>query len=389
MSKWKMVKLGDVGLIVTGNTPPTKNIEYYENADIAFYKPNDLKEYTVSKLDKAYMAVDNRAKEKLRILPTNSVLVTCIGTIGKVGVSTNVECATNQQINAIIPKCELCDGMYLAYAIFSKQKYMQDIANAPVVPIINKSDFSKIEIPLPPLEEQKKIAAELDKINELIAKRKKQIEKLDLLVKSQFVEMFGDPVTNPMGWKSGTIRNIVSEVKYGTSKPAVKGGKYFYLRMNNITYDGRLDLSNLKNIDIADNEFEKCAVRKGDVLFNRTNSKELVGKTCVYDLNEAMVIAGYIIRIRVNNKAVPIYLSAVLNSRYGKGTLFDMCKAIVGQANINAQELQDIKILIPPIHLQNQFADFVTKVEQTKDKMQIALSKLETLYKARMQEYFS
>lgn len=178
--------------------------------------------------------------------------------------------------------------------------------------------------------------------------------------------MFGDQKSNPMKWEQGSIRDIVTEVKYGTSKPAVEGGKYKYLRMNNITFEGELDLSSIKFIDIPGNEYEKCVVRKGDVLFNRTNSKELVGKTCVFTQDEQMIIAGYIIRVRMNEKALPEYLSAVLNSKYGKGTLFGMCKAIVGQANINAQELQSIRILIPPIELQHKFAEFKEQVDKLK-----------------------
>lgn len=178
--------------------------------------------------------------------------------------------------------------------------------------------------------------------------------------------MFGDPVTNPKEWESGTIRDIASEVKYGTSSPATEGGKYIYLRMNNITYDGHLDLSNLKHIDLPDDQLAKYQVQKGDVLFNRTNSKELVGKTCVFKEDIPMVIAGYIIRVRVNARANPEYLSAILNSKYGKRTLLDMCKSIVGQANINAQELQNIDILIPPLALQNEFAAFIEQLDKSK-----------------------
>lgn len=258
---------------------------------------------------------------------------------------------------------------------------------------VNQASFTvtalkEVGILLPPLDEQRRIAAVLDKVSGLIAKRREQLDKLDELVKARFVEMFGDPVSNSKGWDKGTIRDVVSEVKYGTSKPAIDGGAYKYLRMGNITFDGELDLSDLKYIDIPDSEIEKYMVRKGDVLFNRTNSKELVGKTCVFDLNEPMVIAGYIIRVRVNSKVLPIYLSAVLNSQYGKQTLADMCKAIVGQANINAQELQDIAILIPPIELQEKFSDYAETIKKSKLTIQQSLDKLEVLKKALMQQYF-
>ncbi|MEJ9411428.1 restriction endonuclease subunit S, partial [Schinkia azotoformans] len=155
-------------------------------------------------------------------------------------------------------------------------------------------------------------------------------------------------------------------MKYGTSKPATIGGKYPYLRMNNITYEGQLDLTDLKFIDIPDKEIEKCVVRKGDVLFNRTNSKELVGKTCVFNIDTPMVIAGYIIRVKVNEKVIPEYLSTFLNLKYSKNILFEMCKAAIGQANINAQELQDIEIIIPPMSLQLKFLDLLHQTDKSK-----------------------
>ncbi len=182
---------------------------------------------------------------------------------------------------------------------------------------------------------------------------------------SRFIELFGEQNKNPFNWEQGYIRDVLIEAKYGTSRPAVPNGKYPYLRMGNITYEGTLDTTDLKRIDVPDNEIEKYMVHKDDVLFNRTNSKELVGKTCVFDLDTPMIIAGYIIRLRTNKKKVlPLYLSYVLNSKYGKQTLYDMCKSIVGQANINAQELQNIKILIPPLALQEQFSHFVISVNE-------------------------
>ena len=97
--------------------------------------------------------------------------------------------------------------------------------------------------------------------------------------------MFGTYPRNQKGWKTCSIRDVVTDVRYGSTRPAVDGGKYPYLRMNNITYSGELNLSDIKYIDIPDKELDKCIVRYGDVLFNRTNSKELVGKTCVAIVN--------------------------------------------------------------------------------------------------------
>ena len=119
-----------------------------------------------------------------------------------------------------------------------------------------------------------------------------------------------------------------------------------------------------------------------------TRGKEFVGKTCVFDLEEPMMIVGYIIRVRGNKGVLPTYLSAVLNSQYGKQTLADMCKAIVGQANMNAQELQDTVILIPSIELQERFSSSAETVKKSKLTIQQSLDKLEVLKKALMQHYF-
>ena len=204
----------------------------------------------------------------------------------------------------------------------------------------------------------------------IIKSREKEIQLIDELVRSRFVEMFGTYPANEKGWNIGAIRDVVSEVRYGSSRPAVDGGKYPYLRMNNITYSGELDLSDTKRIDVPDNELKKCTVRRGDVLFNRTNSRELVGKTCVYDRDEMMVLAGFVIRVRVNDKVLPEFLSAFLNTDFSKKMLLGMCKTAVGQANINAKEMQNISLYIPPIALQQQFVDFKRQVDKSKVAVQ-------------------
>ena len=270
-------------------------------------------------------------------------------------------------------------------------KYLETLrqqAIGGVIKYIKLGNLTEAEIPIISIAEQKEVVRNIEKSNNLISFRKRQLAKLDELVKARFVELFGNPVLNPYNWDVVTIGDIVTDVRYGTSKPAVEGGKYPYLRMNNLTYDGHLDLSDMKYIDIPDNEVEKCIVRKGDVLFNRTNSIELVGKTCVFDLDDEMVIAGYIIRVRLNEKLLPIVLSSYMNSTVLKEQLRNMAKGAVNQANINAQELQSVKIYLPPIDIQNQFVAFVEQTDKSKLAIQQSLDKLEILKKSLMQKYF-
>ena len=227
-------------------------------------------------------------------------------------------------------------------------------------------DLKKIKMEIPCLREQQKLVQVLDKIQKIIDVKTKEIAKFDELVSARFVEMFGDPIMNPKGWNVVTIKDIVTEVRYGTSKPAVEGGKYPYLRMNNLTLNGQLDLKNLKYIDIPDEEIEKCVVRKGDVLFNRTNSIDLVGKTAVFNLVEDMVIAGYIIRIRLNEKILPEVFSQYMNLKALKDVLRAMAKGAVNQANINAQELQSIKVYLPDMDIQKQFIKIKDQIDKSK-----------------------
>ena len=250
-------------------------------------------------------------------------------------------------------------------------------------------DFvSRCEVTEAGINEQIAACKQMDRVNDIIRMHQQQLQKLDELVKARFVEMFGIYPANPKGWETGTIRDVVSDVRYGSSRPAVDGGKYPYLRMNNITYGGELDLSDTKRIDIPDNELDKCTVRRGDVLFNRTNSKELVGKTCVYNRDDMMVLAGFVIRVRVSERILPEFLSEFLNTEFSKQMLLAMCKTAIGQANINAQEMQNIGLYLPPIELQRKFVQFKEQTDKSKVAVQKALDETQLLFDSLMQKYF-
>lgn len=222
---------------------------------------------------------------------------------------------------------------------------------------ISFETLSRLSVPLPDLMEQRSIAVILDKAVSLRRKRREAIRLNDEFLRAVFVDIFGDPETNPKSFPKGTIRDLVSSANYGTSEKAnEQTGQYPILRMNNITYEGGWDFSSLKYVDLDEASSHKYMAKKGDLLFNRTNSKELVGKTAVFMRDEPMAIAGYLVRVRMNGRGNPHYVSGYLNSTHGKRTLEARAKSIVGMANINAQEMQDIPLLIPPIELQDKYA---------------------------------
>jgi len=241
---------------------------------------------------------------------------------------------------------------------------------------LNWKDFARFEFELPSLERQKQIADLLWAMERVKNAYRELIARTDDLVKSQFIEMFGLPDENVHDYEVGTIGNVVCDVHYGTSKKASEEGDYTYLRMNNITYGGELDLTDTKRISVPEKELAGCLVRKGDVLFNRTNSRDLVGKTCAFTLNEPMIIAGYIIRLRINGRVLPEYLATFLNLESSKRMLYAMAKGAVGQANINAQEVQAIKLVIPPMEVQLPFQRVIEQSDKSKYLLQHELKNL-------------
>ena len=240
---------------------------------------------------------------------------------------------------------------------------------------LTKAGASNIEIPLPPLAEQKRIAGILDAADALRAKRRAA------LAQSLFLDLFGDPVTNPRGWEVVTIGDLLSSTAYGTSKKAHEtDGQYPCLRMNNITYAGGWDFTSLKYVDLDPKELPKYLVHKGQILFNRTNSKELVGKTAVFREETPMAFAGYLVRGIVSSEADPEYIASFLNLPQGKAILMGMCKSIVGMANINAQEFRSIRIPNPPLPLQQSFAAAVESIEKQKARHREHLAGLDALF---------
>lgn len=254
---------------------------------------------------------------------------------------------------------------YLGRFLQSKFRELRENCTGATIPHISKPFLVSLKIPLPPLEAQKQIAAVLEKSDQLRKDCKLMGKELNSLAQSVFIDMFGDPATNPKGWEIGVIGDLLASANYGTSeKSSTEVLKYPVLRMNNITYDGGWNFNSLKYMDMNEKDEDKYLVKDGDILFNRTNSKELVGKTAVYREEKPMAYAGYLVRARCNYKGNPDYISALMNSKYGKQTLQSMCKSIVGMANINAKEFQAIKIAKPPVELQNEYSIHVKKIQK-------------------------
>lgn len=373
------VKLKDVCTINMGQSPSSDS--YNESGHgVPFFQGN-------ADFGERYPVTRKWCSAPTKMAAPEDILISVRAPIGAMNYAKE-ECCIGRGLAALTPNREKVAPEYIFWLLKGKNEELNCKGTGSTFKAIGRNILEETLVPNISLEKQTECAIILEKTYRVILSRKQQLQKLDELVKARFVEMFGIYPANQMGWETGKIRDTVADVRYGSSRPAVDGGKYPYLRMNNITYGGELDLSDVKRIDVPENELDKCTVRRGDVLFNRTNSKELVGKTCVYDRDEMMVLAGFVIRVRVNDRVLPEFLSAFLNTDFSKKTLSEMCKAAIGQANINAQEMQNIGLYLPPLELQRQFVQFKKQTDKSKVAVQKALDEAQLLFDSLMQKYF-
>nr|WP_306811981.1 restriction endonuclease subunit S [Pseudomonas oleovorans] len=382
-----MVKISDFCQTGSGGTPSRDIPEYYEG-DIPWIKSGDLRENIVTSATE-FISQEAINKSSAKIVSQGAILVAMYGaTVGRMAL-LGIDAATNQAVCNVVPDASKADTKYVYYALLSKVPDFLRSAIGGAQPNISQGLIRSTEIPLPPLPEQKRIAAILDKADAIRRKRQQAIQLADDFLRAVFLDMFGDPVTNPKGFPVGTIRDLVDTANYGSSaKASETEGEFPMLRMGNITYSGAIDFSGLKYVDLSKKDQPKYLVEKGDLLFNRTNSKELVGKTAVYDRDDVAAIAGYLIRVRMNEKGNSYYVSGYLNSTHGKSTLQSMCKSIVGMANINAQEMQNIQILLPPIEIQNKYAAIFQTTKQRLRSQSQSEGNLADLFSALSQKAF-
>ena len=261
---------------------------------------------------------------------------------------------------------------YVSYYFMSPffQKDKLEYTHGFKVVEISPKDIAKITIPVPPLSEQQSIVDYLDsafaKIDAMKANAEKALNEAKALFQASLKEML-EPKE---GWEEKKLGDICSDIRYGTSTPSNENGEYKYLRMNNITNDGFLDVSHYKTISLPEKELEKCLVKRGDIIFNRTNSRELVGKSCVFTEDENMVIAGYLIRIRLKEGFEPQFITYSMNLQRSLGLFQHLIVGAVHQANISANNIQKVIINYPPLSEQKSIVTTLDNIKSKVDRLQ-------------------
>ena len=383
----KKVKLGDVCKIQSGGTPSRGNLNYWNNGNIPWVKISDIKEKYLSRTEE-FITQEGLANSSAKIFPKETILYTIFATLGEVSI-LGIEATTNQAIAGLqIIDENICKD-YLYYYLISLKPFVNEIGRGVAQNNINMQILRNFEIPLPSLEEQKAIARKLDKVSGLIEKRKTQHAKLSELVKSRFIEMFGEPESNPLHWKMLPLENCLTVLGgYAFKSEEFKTSGVPVLRIGNIN-TGVFTPTNMVYW-AEDASLERYQVLPGDLVISLTGTvgKDDYGNVCIlgntyplYYLNQrnAKLILGESL-----NKH---YLSELLKFSQIKKKLTGISRG-VRQANISNRDILNLVVPIPPIELQTQFATFVEQTDKSKFEIQKSLEKLETLKKALMQKYF-
>ena len=356
------VMMKELGEIITGNTPSKKTEEFWNSEDICFVKPDIIADNGVNEIVDSNEYISEDARKKARVVGKNSIFVTCIGSIGKIGIASDGEYAFNQQINAIIPN-DRVQPKYLAYNLLFNKPRLVAIANAPVVPIINKSQFGEFTVNIETdIDRQCEIVDVLDKLTQIIQQRNKEISALDDLIKARFVEMFGEGLKDDGKFEVRFISEIGKVVSGATPKTDVEeywDGANPWITPAELSDESFILYDSERKI--TDRGAKSCAVNLLPIGTVLLSSRAPIGKVAIAG-TEMYCNQGFK-NIIPNDMINSIYLyellkmeTAYLNS-LGRGATFK---------EISKQIVENIRIKVPPIELQEQFAEFAKQVDKSK-----------------------
>lgn len=381
----KKLKIKEFAEVISGSTPKT-NIEEYWNGEFSWITPAEIKE------DSKYIFNTSRTLTKeginscsLRELRKNTVLLTSRAPIGKVAiVGKAMYC--NQGFKNLICNENIVNPEYIYYWLSSQTEYLNSLGRGATFKEISKKIVEDIEIPIPELDNQNKIVEILKKSEKLIDKRKEQIEALDELVKSQFIEMFGDVISNKKNYPIKKLDEITSIITDGTHQtPTYVDKGYIFLSSKNVT-TGKINWDDVKYIpeELHIKLNKRLEPKLNDILLAKngtTGVAALVDRECIFDIYVSLAL------IRFNSNINPVFMLYMINSD-GCRHQFNSSLKGIGVPNLHLSEIRKTKVLLPPIELQNQFADFVKQVDKLKFEMEKSLKQLEDNFNSLMQRAF-
>lgn len=380
------VKLGEICEIVSGSTPKTGVTKYWDG-DINWITPAELTDETYIIEESQRKITDVAVQETgLRSFPKGTVILSSRAPIGKVAIAGE-EMYCNQGFKNLICS-EKIDNRYLYWYLKGHTDYLNSLGRGATFKEISKSIVENIEIPLPSLSEQSNCADVLEKCRNLILTQKTQIKQLDLLIKSRFVEMFGDESRLDL-WTCCTVEDV-ADVCVGV---VIKPTQYYTEKEKGIRAFRSLNIGcmNVKDSDWVYFTEEghaknrKSVIRENDVLVVRSGAP---GTACVATSKYAGSNAVDIIIAHPNEKKVnPVFLAMFTNMPHGMNQIRERIGG-AAQQHFNVGGYKALKLIMPPLKLQEEFATFISQVDKLKAVAQKRLEKIQFLFDSLMQQYF-
>lgn len=357
--RWPQVRLGDVCTITMGQSPESSS--YNDRGDgLPFYQGN-------ADFGNLHPTTRYWCSRPKKLADINDVLISVRAPIGAVNLAVE-KCCIGRGLASITAKNNCSDFKYLYYALISKTNELNVKGTGSTFKAIKKTTLEETQIPLPPLPEQRRIAAVLDQVSSLIALRKAQLAKLDLLVKARFVEMFGDPVKNEMGWEVGTIGSICSLIyRYPTFYDIeyVDNGVPV-VQIRNLDQGGSIDYDKQKYVHITaetNDRYPQTQLQIKDILM-AVRGDGSTAKRIGMVTDKALLYANIspnLLLLRTNQKCIPEYLYYYLTSNSGQKYL-EKYITKTAKKTITARNIKSINIPIPPPDIQYEFKENIFKM---------------------------
>ncbi|MCF5840775.1 restriction endonuclease subunit S [Aeromonas veronii] len=370
---WPIVQLGALCNTVTKGTTPTSVGLSFSETGIPFIRIQDIDHNTVSVSNCLYIDVHTHNALERSKIRGGDFLITIAGTIGKVAIVPNdfPESNCNQAIAILRFDKKKLHPHFLRYWL-ATDKAVNQIGSKKVTATISNLSLGQIkqlQIPLPPLEEQKRIAAILDKVDAIRQKRQQALALADDFLRSVFLDMFGDPVTNPKGWDEVILKDI-ADIRSGVTKgKIVKDDDAItlpYMRVANVQ-DGYLDLSSIQEITVSQKDAKKSMLQIGDILLTEGGDPDKLGRGHVWNGEiENCIHQNHIFSVRVMDRDYvrPSFLSSVISSPRGKKYFLKVGKQTTGIATINKTVLSEFLPFIPPLEMQDKYLRIMKKVKE-------------------------
>ena len=381
-----MARLGDVCTIVSGTTP-SSNIPEYWDGDINWITPAEMTDESGILYESQRKITELAVKKSgLTSFPAGTVLLSSRAPIGKVGIA-GVEMYCNQGFKNLICS-EAIYNKFLYWFLVCKKDYLNSLGRGATFKEISKGIVESIEISLPPMDKQKKASEQLDRISSLISLRKKQLQKLDDLVKARFVEMFGDPEAGACNYKTEKLSNLSIKISDGVhAKPEYTEFGRPFLSVVNIN-KGMVDFTDCKFV--SEEAYQKMIKstypQKGDVLYTKVGAT--YGIPAYVDTDREFCLYVSVCLIKPNHDRINSrFLALQMAMPFIKHQADSRIKGI-GVPDLHLNQISEFDIICPPREQQKQFVWFVEQADKSKLFIQQGLEKLETLKKSLMQQYF-